>query len=48
MSYKLHPPYWGIFKCCNESDRAGIEWALAILFVLFLLMFISTMESPTE
>ena len=45
MSNKLYPPYWGLFKCCsNESERADIRWAIAIMLVILLLLFISTME----
>lgn len=49
MSYALLPPCWGFFRCCNDPDgRADISLALAILFVILLLMFISTLEWPTE
>ena len=48
MSYIYFPPYWGLFRCCNENERADIRWALAILSVIFLLLFISTMEWRTE
>jgi len=49
MSYALMPPWWGCFMCCSESEgRADIKLALALLSVILLLMFISTMEWPTN
>jgi hypothetical protein len=48
MSYAMFPPYWGVFKCCTETERADIKVALAIFFVVLLLLFISTMEWPTD
>lgn len=46
MSYALMPPWWGF---CSESDgRADIKLALGILAVILLLLFISTMEWPTD
>lgn len=48
MSYALQPPCWGFFKCCDGEGRADIKLALAILVVILFLMFISTMEWPTE
>jgi hypothetical protein len=48
MSYALVPPCWGFFKCCDAEGRADIKLALAILAVILFLMFISTMEWPTE
>jgi hypothetical protein len=47
MSYAMFPPYFGFFKCCNETERADIKVALAILFVVLVILFISTMEWPT-
>ena len=49
MSYALMPPWWGCFMCCSESEgRADIKLALAILSVTLFLMFVSTMEWPTD
>jgi hypothetical protein len=48
MSDSLVPPYFGAFKCCSETEKADIRIALAVLCVVFFLMFISTLEWPTE
>ena len=48
MSDALVPPYYGLFKCCHETEKADLRLALIILFVVFLLIFISTLEWPTE
>jgi hypothetical protein len=48
MSYALEPPCWGFFKCCDAEGRADIKLALVILAVILFLMFISTMEWPTD
>jgi hypothetical protein len=48
MSYAMFPPYLGLLKCCSETERADIKIALAILFVVLVLLFISTMEWPTD
>jgi hypothetical protein len=49
MSYALMPPWWGCFMCCSEAEgRADIKLALAILSVTLFLMFVSTMEWPTD
>ena len=48
MSDAMVPPYFGAFKCCSENEKADIRIALAVLCVVFILMFISTLEWPTE
>jgi hypothetical protein len=48
MSDTLVPPYLGFFKCCSETERADIKLACAVLFVVFGLMFISTLEYKEE
>jgi hypothetical protein len=48
MSDALVPPYLGLFKCCSETERADIKLACAVLFVVFGLMFISTLEYKEE
>ena len=48
MSDSLVPPYLGFFKCCSETERADIKLACAVLFVVFVLMGISTLEFKEE
>ena len=48
MSAEAFPPYWGFFKCCHqESERADIKLALAILSVVMFLLFIGSLEWRT-
>jgi hypothetical protein len=45
INMEAFPPYWGFFKFCNqESERADIKLALAILSVFFLLIFLGSVE----
>jgi hypothetical protein len=48
MSDSLVPPYLGFFKCCSETERADIRLAIAVLFVVFVLLFISTLVYKEE
>lgn len=48
MSHQIFPPCCGLFKCCNEKERADIRWALAIIAVVLLLLFIGTEEYHTQ
>ena len=47
MSYQLQPPCWGFFKCCHfhgDGERADIGFALVILTVVLILLFIGTVD----
>ena len=48
MSHQIFPPCCGLFKCCNDKERADIRWALAIIAVVLLLLFIGTEEYHTQ
>ena len=48
MSDSLTSPYCGMGRCRQEDEHVDIRVALGILSVIFIFMFISTLEWPTE
>jgi hypothetical protein len=49
ISTDAFPPYWGFFKCCNQDrERADIKLAVAILAFVMFILFIGSIEWPTN